>query len=65
MSNLDIEINESHRKVKEIMESGYTRQEAILLIQAAAMSKLSNCIRSDYNGKDYLRISGQVSTYEQ
>ncbi len=65
MSDLDNEINEAHRKVKEIMESGYTRQEAILLIQAAAMLKLSNCIRSDYDGKDYFRISGQVSNYEQ
>ena len=65
MSNLDNEINEAHRKVKEIMESGYTRQEAVLLIQAAAMSKLSDCIMSDYNGKEYFRISGQIATYVQ
>ena len=65
MSDLDNEINEVHRKVKEIMESGYTRQEAVLLIQAAAMSRLSTCITTDYNSKKYFRIGGQVATFEQ
>lgn len=65
MSNLDNEINEAHRKVKEIMESGYTRQEAVLLIQAAAMSKLSDCVRSAYNGKVYFNMTGNIATYEQ
>ena len=65
MSNLDNEINEAHRKVKEIMESGYTRQEAVLLIQAAAMSKLSDCVRSAYNGKIYFNTTGNIATYEQ
>ena len=65
MSNLTNEINRTARQVEEIMESGYTRAEALQLIQAAAMSKLADCIQTNYNGKPYLHISGAMATYEQ
>ena len=63
--SLEADIYRTQVKVDELMESGYTRQEAVLLIQAAAMSRLYDCITSDYNGKDYFRIGGQVATYKQ
>lgn len=65
MSNLDNEINATARQVTEIMESGYSRAEALELIRTAAVSKIAGCVQSDYNGKPYMRISGEVATYEQ
>ena len=63
--DLDMEIIRTSQKVNDLMESGYTRQEAVLLIQAAAMSKLSDCVRSAYNGKIYFNMTGNIATYEQ
>lgn len=63
--DLDVEIIRTSQKVNDLMESGYTRQEALMLIQAAAMSKLSDCVRSAYNGKTYFNMTGNIATYEQ
>ena len=62
--NIDNEIIQTSKTVDNIMEAGYSRQEALQLVQAAALSKLSGCVY-DYNGKTYLRIAGQVATFEQ
>lgn len=62
--NLDNEIIAVDRKVAEIMESGYSKAEALILIQTAAMAKLSNCV-THYNYKDYFKIMGNMATYEQ
>lgn len=64
MKNLDNEINQTHRKVNELMAAGYTRLEAIQLIQATAQMQLAGCV-TQYNYKDYLRIMGSMATYEQ
>lgn len=62
--NLDNEIIAADQKVKQIMESGYTRTEALQLIQTAAMARLSDCV-TNYNYKNYLRVMGNIATYEQ
>lgn len=62
--NLDNEIIAADQKVKYIMESGYTRAEALQLIQTAAMTRLSDCV-TNYNYKNYLRVMGNMATYEQ
>lgn len=63
--DLDMEIIRTLQKVNDLMEAGYSRQEALLLIQAAAMSKLSDCARSAYNNKIYFNMTGNIATYEQ
>lgn len=63
--NIDNEIIQIGKKVDAIMEAGYTRQEAIQLIQAAALVKLTGCVGTAHNGKVYLRIIGNIATYEQ
>ena len=65
MSTLETEIIMTDRKVSEIMESGYSRAEALQLIHTAAISKLADCVQTGYNGKTYLNITGNVTTYEQ
>ena len=63
--NLDNEIIAADQKVKQIMESGYTRTEALQLIQTAAITKFADCVMDAYNGKTYLNVTGNIVTYQQ
>lgn len=65
MSKFDDELYRTRRQVNELMEQGYTRQDAIQLIQTASLKTLAECCEVGYNGKPLLHIGGHIVTYQQ
>lgn len=64
--DIDNEIISVSKKVENIYQATeYTRAEAIELIKAAALVKLSDCVRDGRNSRPYFNITGSVATYEQ
>ena len=63
--NIDNEIIQTSKMVDNLTEVGYTRHEAIQLIQAAALAKMAGSVDVAYGGKTYLHITGNVATFEQ
>lgn len=60
--NLDVELIET--KINELMERGHTKQEAMKIIEIAALTKLSGIARTGLDGGAFINIVGEVSTYE-
>lgn len=65
MSVYDDQLFRTKKQITELMEEGYSKQESIQLIQAAALKTLAECCKTDYCAKPYIHISGNVATYEQ
>lgn len=63
--NIDNEIISTDKMVRNLETAGYSKAEAIELIQAAALAKLAECVNNACNGKTYLNITGNVATYEK
>ena len=63
--NINNEIIQADKMVNNFTEAGYTRHEAIQLIQAAALARMAGAVDVAYNGKTYLHITGNVTTFEQ
>lgn len=63
--NLRLKVSEMQQVQKDLVEDGYTAQEAIQLIQAAAMCELAQCVTIGYDCKSHFSIQGAVATYEQ
>lgn len=63
--NIDNEIIQADKMVNNLTEAGYTRHEAIQLIQAAALAKMAGTVDTAYNGKTYLHVTGNVAAFEQ
>lgn len=60
--NLDVELIET--KINELMERGHTKQEAMKIMEIAALTKLSGIARTGLDGESFINIEGEVSTYE-
>lgn len=65
MSKFDDELYRTKNQVNELMQEGYTIQEAMQLIQTASLKTLAECCGIDYDSKAYLHIIGSIATYEQ
>ena len=65
MSKFDDELYRTKNQVNGLVEEGYTRQEAMQLIQTASLKTLAECCGIDYDSKACLHISGNVAAYAQ
>lgn len=51
-------------KINELMERGHTKQEAMKIMEIAALTKLSGIARTGLDGGAFINIEGEISTYE-
>lgn len=63
--NLKLRIAQITQLQGELETSGYERNEALSIIQTAAITRLADCIDENHNGQSIIRIYGSVATYEQ
>ncbi|GAA4653963.1 hypothetical protein GCM10023142_11010 [Anaerocolumna aminovalerica] len=63
--DLRIKIAQIIQLQEELESKGYEGNEALGIIQTAAMCMLTDCLSENYNGQPYIRIHGSIATYEQ
>lgn len=63
--NLRIKVSEIQQIENDLVSDGYTKIEAIQIIQAAAICKLADCTDKSYSSQAFIRVGGGITTHEQ
>lgn len=60
------ELSSFAEDLKDLLDYGFTLPEAIELLKVAELRRISRCIKhNEFDGNDYLRVTGWIETTER